>query len=486
MIDTRNALGVSEVSDDLGAAGLLASIRSERQAEDAAAARQLDLAARWADLHPPESVHHAAAFTVPGFDHEEPIAGAGCPLVTEFCIPELGAVLGISTTAAKKLIGHALELRHRLPRLWDQVHAGRVPAWRARLVAETTIHTVPTLTVEAAGWIDAQVAAVAGKVGTAQLDRLVAEAIKRYDLSLEPRPDFAAGEDHEDFAADQYLNHDARHVTFDTSHVHYDGLMRMEAELDLADAYDLDAAIQHGAAALKALGSTAALGARRAAALGDLARTQTALDLHTQGTPAPAPGGANLPAAREVVLHVHLDAAVTGEQTVFGPTARLENGQRLALLDQVKTWCTSSRTKVTIRPVLDLNADLTAETYAIPDLIREQVVLRDRTCVFPWCTRPARVCDLDHVVPFDHDAAAAGRPQPGPTATSNLAPLCRSHHRLKTHTAWRYVHLRPGVFEWTSPHDHHYLRDRDGTTALNPPTPPQTTGPPRIPQPRRP
>ncbi|MFC0223677.1 DUF222 domain-containing protein, partial [Nocardioides zeicaulis] len=288
MIDARSRLGASEVTDDLTASDLLALARRRKADEDRAAADILELAARWADLHPPESIHDAAAFTVAGVDHEEPIAGQGCPLVTEFCIPELGTVLGISTTAAKKLIGHALELRHRQPRLWEQVHTGRVPAWRARLVAETTIHTVPTLTVEAAGWIDAQVAAVAGKVGTAQLDRLVAEAIKRYDLSVEPRPDSEAGEDHEDFEADQHLNHDARHVTFDTRHIHYDGLMRMEAELDLADAYDLDAAIQHGAATLKALGSTAPLGARRAAALGDLARTQTALDLHTRGTSSPS------------------------------------------------------------------------------------------------------------------------------------------------------------------------------------------------------
>ncbi len=58
-----------------------------------------------------------------------------------------------------------------------------MPAWRARLVAETTIHATPTLTVEAAGWVDAQVAAVAGRIGPAQLDRLVAETIKRFDLA---------------------------------------------------------------------------------------------------------------------------------------------------------------------------------------------------------------------------------------------------------------------------------------------------------------
>ena len=116
-------------------------------------------------------------------EHEEPIAGDGCPLVAEFCVAELGTVLGISTTSAKKLIGHALELRHRLPRLWAQVQSGQVPAWRARTVAEATIHTTPALTREAAAFVDAQVAAVAGRIGPAQLDRLVAETIKRYDLA---------------------------------------------------------------------------------------------------------------------------------------------------------------------------------------------------------------------------------------------------------------------------------------------------------------
>ena len=243
---------------------------------------------RWADLHPPESIHAAAAFTVPGCEHEEPIAGQGCPLVAEFCIAELGTVLGISTTAAKKLIGHALELRHRLPRLWAQVHAGRVPAWRARIVAETTIHTSPALTMEAARWVDTQVSAVAGRVGTAQLDRLVAETIKRFELAApDPTTD----------PEDGYLYVDPRHVTVNKDDVHYAGTLHVEADLDLADALDLDHALVHGAATQKALGSTETLDVRRAKALGDLARTQTALDLFTprltlgrrDGTGCPSP-----------------------------------------------------------------------------------------------------------------------------------------------------------------------------------------------------
>ena len=454
MIETLAGAVAGEV-DNLTGTDVLAALRDRRVAEDRAAADQLVLAARWADLHPPESIHSAAVFTVPGGDHEEPLAGEGCPLVAEFCIAELGAVLGISTTSAKKLIGHALELRHRLPRLWAQVQAGHVAPWRARSTAETTIHTSPALTLEAARWIDSQVAAVAGRIGPAQLDRLVAETIQRYDLAAaDPAAD----------PEDGYLSVDPRHATLHDQDVHFAGTMRFEAELDIADALDLNRALVQKAAEQKALGSAEPLDVRRAKALGDLARTQTALDLAGAGV-----DPVHLPAAREVVLHAHFDATAVGELTVFGPTGRMEEGRRLVLLDQVRSWCGDSRTKITIKPVIDLDAELSTPAYEVPDRIREQVILRDRTCVFPWCTRPARGCDIDHVIEYDHQAEAEGRPQPSPTATSNLAALCRFHHRLKTHTTWRYRMPSNGVFEWTSPHGHRFRRDRTATTSIEPP-----------------
>jgi hypothetical protein len=471
------------VDDDLTPSGLLASIRSARVAEDAAAAQQLDLAARWADLHPPESIHSAAVFTIPGSQVEEPIAGAGCPLVAEFCVAELGSALGISTAAAKRLMGHALELRHRLTRLWDRVQSGSVPAWRARVVADATIHATPALTAEAAGWVDAQVAGMVERIGPAQLDRLVAEAIKRHHLA-----DDAV--DH-----DEGLAVDPRHATLDTDHVSYAGTMRLEAELGIADALDLDRELTRDAAVQAALGSTESLDVRRSTALGHLARQQTALDLAgLTGDADPTADRAaapKLPAAREVVLHVHLSAAaVRAGEFVFDPTGRLEEGQRLVLREQVEGWCRDTHTKVTIKPVIDLAARLATDAYEVPDPIRDQVVLRDGTCVFPWCTRPARRCQVDHVIPFDHDAAAEGRPQPGPTASDNLAALCTFHHRLKTHSAWTYHVIGPGRFEWTSPHGHRYRRDPDGgTTRLDHdtgPPPPLAVPRPHLPRTRRP
>ncbi|HEU4338409.1 MAG TPA: DUF222 domain-containing protein, partial [Nocardioides sp.] len=217
MIEALAEIEVGGV-EDLTASDLLRAIQARRRDEERAAADQLVLAARWADLHPPESIHDAAVFSTVacGREHEEPIAGEGAPLVAEFCLAELGGVLGTSTTAAKKLVGHALELRHRLPRLWAQVQAGQVPAWKARAVAEVTIHSSPTLTREAAGFVDAQVAAVAGKVGPAQLDRLVAEAIKRFDLAAaDPASD----------PEDGHLHVDPRHVTIHDDDVHFAGTM---------------------------------------------------------------------------------------------------------------------------------------------------------------------------------------------------------------------------------------------------------------------
>ena len=55
-----------EGPEDLSDSAVLRRLRAARAAEDAAAAEQLLLAATWADRHPPESMHDAAVFMVPG------------------------------------------------------------------------------------------------------------------------------------------------------------------------------------------------------------------------------------------------------------------------------------------------------------------------------------------------------------------------------------------------------------------------------------
>ncbi len=64
---------------------------------------------------------------------------------------------------------------------------------------------------------------------------------------------------------------------------------------------------------------------------------------------------------------------------------------------------------------------------------------------------------------------------PGQTNPLNLAPLCRTHHRMKTFTAWDYKRLDDGTYVWTSPTGHQYEVPPDQppptTKNLKPPPP---------------
>lgn len=86
---------------------------------------------------------------------------------------------------------------------------------------------------------------------------------------------------------------------------------------------------------------------------------------------------------------------------------------------------------------------------------------RDEHCRFPGCRQPLPRCDVDHTVAREHD---------GPTAVTNLAHLCRRHHTLKHHSAWRVRQRADGTLEWTSPtgrvHD-----DRPARTLMFEPPP---------------
>lgn len=54
----------------------------------------------------------------------------------------------------------------------------------------------------------------------------------------------------------------------------------------------------------------------------------------------------------------------------------------------------------------------------------------------------------------------------GPTDSHNLIPLCRHHHRLKTHHGYQPHHLAPGVTLWVTPVGAPYLVTPDGTRRL--------------------
>src|SRR4029079_7207029 len=259
------------------AAGVLAFARDRRDAADAAEIDLLRAACAWADLHPAESIHDAVRFG----DTPIPVAGPGAPLVAEFCVAEFAAAVGLPTETGKAYLGEALELRHRLPQTWARVQSGDLAAWRARRIARQTIG----LSVAAAGFVDGQVASFAHRIRPSGVDRLVEEATVRYMPDEARRRREAAA--------------DGRHVHVHTHQVSFEGTVWVEAEVDLADALDLDTALSAGAARLAHLGWTASLDVRGSEALGQMARHQLALALDTRTETE------TTSARREVVLHVH-------------------------------------------------------------------------------------------------------------------------------------------------------------------------------------
>src|SRR4051794_16879298 len=387
----------------LDTAAVLAAARRARATANAAEAEVLLHAVEWAHLHQVADPDEASTVLVEhGHDTGIPIAGDGAPLVSEFAVAEFASALGLSAGAGRNLVGQALELAHRLPKLWARVQAGSLAPWRARRVAEQTL----SLSMEAAAYVDQMLAPFAHRTGPAQTQRLVEEAIARH------MPEYAAKQ--RDRANEQ------RYFSIDHDQVSFAGTSRVHGELDLADALDLEDAVRAGAEQLKALGNDESLDVRRSHAVGMLARGQRALDLEpgvvstdrSQARCSTTEDQARCSTTedqarwsttgRDIVLYVHLceDAIRTGDPDA---PVQVENGAGdLLTARQVAEWCGRPDTAhVTVKPVIDLNAPLRSAAYAPSPRLAEHVRLRDRTCVFPWCQRPARSCDLDHVTPHE-------------------------------------------------------------------------------------
>ena len=94
--------------------------------------------------------------------------------------------------------------------------------------------------------------------------------------------------------------------------------------------------------------------------------------------------------------------------------------------------------------------------YRPPPTLQHLIRVRQQTCAFPGCRRPASQCDLDHTTPFQHG---------GLTCECNLAPLCRTHHRAKQAPGWNLTQDQPGVMTWRLPSGRTYQTAGDPVPA---------------------
>jgi hypothetical protein len=179
----------------------------------------------------------------------------------------------------------------------------------------------------------------------------------------------------------------------------------------------------------------------------DQARADVMCDLlltgHATSAEADEHGGEGLDAIRAIVqitvpvltLMGESDAAPTldGRQPIDPDTAR-------ALAGSATLWH-----RVLTDPI---DGSVLAVDRRFPtEAQRRHLRARDEHCRFPGCRAAVWRCDVDHTVDVAHG---------GQTCEHNLAHLCRRHHSLKHHTAWKVVQLSGGVLVWTSPEGRTY------------------------------
>lgn len=460
MTEIRHSLPSPDADLPADAVSTIEELRQLRQLARWAEARQLALAATFADTN---STLDAPSPALPGAERLVASGSDGTPEIAEFSTLELAAALQLRELDAEVLVSNAVDLRHRTPRLWAATMAGELDVWRARgLVGELS-----SLDADDARLVDAELAPRAQTMPWGRLKRLAQglvlahtpepQAEQMRQAALERRGVWVAQSQH--------------------------GTTEVQATLDAGDALVLGATVDRLAGILAEGSVVGTPDARRAMALGLLGTPARALNLlqaslleqlpevpdeFEQCTMAGTPGHtcgrvtvdpeALLPRA-ELVVHLTDLTLADGA----GPVRSRTVGPLLA------EWAAQllGHHRVAIRPVIDANNMVASDSYECPAAMRERVVLRSPFEAFPWSTRSSRGLDLDHTEPWQPPPDGP----PGQTRPDNLGPLTRRVHRAKTHGGWQLSQLLPGIFHWTSPHGYQYLVTPSHTLEIARPSP---------------
>jgi 5-methylcytosine-specific restriction endonuclease McrA len=135
---------------------------------------------------------------------------------------------------------------------------------------------------------------------------------------------------------------------------------------------------------------------------------------------------------------VHVDATVLADPATPGQSV-LEEGARVSAETSRRLVCDASR--VVMRHDQDGRVvEVGARTQTIPPALRRALQHRDKTCRFPGCT--VRIAEGHHVRHWAHG---------GPTKLSNLALLCRRHHRAVHEEGYQLERRPDGALQFRRP-----------------------------------
>jgi hypothetical protein len=438
---------------ELSAAALLDLAGQSVRRRRAADVEDLQIVAAWAEVHSSDPrCDPDTGRRVWAEDRLVHPGGEGTPGVREFSIPELAMAREVGVPACERDLADVLDLAYRLPEVWALTQRLVCPVWLSRKVARLSRR----LPADRVAVVDAAVAAALGGEAPGRvLEICEAKVIEADPVAHEARVE---------------AQRRRRYVAL--SRTDASGLRHVIAHVEAGDAVWIDAMVERVADLITDRHPSATRDELRSIALGWLARPAEVLRLllEAQGDSLEVSRATAFPVALlaalataeperfrpRVVLYVHLsDLAVAG---LAAPVARVE-GVGPVLADHHLF----SGSKVTVKPVIDLNDRVDLNCYEHPTWLSERRRLASPADYFPFASAVPGLAgrvDLDHPTPYDPQGP------PGQTGMHNSGPLGRRHHRWKTHAG--YVSRQSGTSRWVwrTPHRRYYLVDHGGTRRL--------------------
>jgi hypothetical protein len=363
-----------------------------------------------------ERVLAAGRFALDRFEaDDEPDRTQWCLDVFELVAAEIGAELGVGRGRVSAEMWRGMALIERLPKVAARFAAGELDY---RVVIAIVFRTDLVTDPQIAAALDEQLAQLAptwnGR-SREKIDELINWEIRQIDPAAERVA--------RNGVKDRYLDVYTRD----------DGLADISGRVHIADGAALQAKIDQLADSVCG-NDPRTKDQRRADAVGALAAGATQLACGCGGAGCTQEGSTSGPGV-QVVINVIAEAeALAGRSE----TPALLPGYGAIPAPVARELAATAKLRNLLAP-----QDFTVEPRYRPSAAMAAFIrCRDVHCRFPGCTRPARIADIDHTVPYPL----------GPTHPSNCKLVCRIHHLLKTfEPGWRDVQLPDGTVIWTSP-----------------------------------
>ena len=382
-------------------------------------------------------------------------ASAGIVAEPNVAGEELAMRLGCSRRHARLLVRDGRAFAGALAWTGDALERGEIDVAKARILVES-LHDVP---VPVALAVQEQVLDGAPGRTPTQLSRDVARAL----ITIDPAT-----------AAERYAVA-ARGRRVDAPRVLPDGMAGVWAVLPATGAARLDSALDSLARGARSAGDPRTLDQLRAdllvgltagevegsAAVAALARVDgdgagdaapgTVPDADADAAPASSPATGDAPRTRprtsrrtEIRVTVALPTLLglddePADLAGYGPIT----AEAARALARDGTW-----RRIVTDPLSGAVLDVGRTRYRPPADLATHIQVRDRACARPGCPAPAESCDLDHTVEYHRHG--------GTTSATNLGPLCKRDHTIKTDGGFHLTQTGPGAFEWTTPTGHRY------------------------------